>query len=94
MQNKYHSKRYIHEKACNKRIEREEWDFKNSQDRALRRLNVSLALECMGYMILNWYRVEKTRPSKTSQEEVIIRLEKYFRGLSFVAFQKLFARKC
>ena len=49
-----------------------------------------LALRFIVYMVVMWYRVEHTRPSKTTQKEVIERFRNLFDNLSPPAFQSLF----
>jgi hypothetical protein len=54
-------------------------------------IEMHLALRFIGYMWLNWYRIENTRPSKTSLNDVVNRWKLYLNNLNSRAFQLLFS---
>jgi hypothetical protein len=60
---------------------------------AMNRLETFLALRFIAYMVVMWYRIEHTRPSKTSLKDVIERFRLVFDDLSPPAFQSLFVGK-
>lgn len=87
----YHIKKIIHYPSEGVIKERTDEEVKANQELAFQRINRYLALRFMSYMIVNWYRVEWSRPSKTSLAQVIDRWKKYFDTLSPKAIQNLFA---
>lgn len=54
-------------------------------------IEMHLALRFIGYMWLNWYRVEHTRRKRTSLNDVVIRWKQYLNNMSPKAFQLLFS---
>ena len=59
--------------------------------RAMNRMEVCFGLHCMSLMVVNWYRIDCTRPTKTPYKEVLRRWQSSFDDLSPNAFGRLFS---
>jgi hypothetical protein len=82
----YHTKKAPHEgaqKGADKVLEK--------QQQALARIEKQIGFTFVCFMLVNWYRVEHTRPSRTPLKKVLARFQDYFSSMSAKEFQQLFS---
>ena len=87
----YHIKTVIYYPSCGVVKILNDDEREDSQESAFQRIKRFLALRFMGYMAVNWYRVDCTRRSVTSLKRVVDDWQAYFASLSPKVFQNLFA---
>lgn len=93
MKTSQHSKKKVKNPNSGDPKELTEQEYDIAQMAAFRRLQLEMVPKFLGYMFVNWYRVQHTRRSKTPLKEVLARIRRFFEELPSSELPDLFAGK-